>query len=526
MGRRDRLRKSPGSRLTRLGLATLLLASALFIMAPQVLDRDKVVVEANTLVNPPGLVDANNSPSLARNPQRPDEVVIAHRVDQPAYSALLHWSPDGGVTWRPTPLSLPPGSDRAFAPDVAFGPDGTLFVTYLNLTGNGNVPANLWVARSSDGGRTMSAPVRVTGALAFQPRLAVGGDGGVFVTWLQANEVGVFRLAGAPARVVASRSADGGQTFTAPVPVSDVHRERVGAATPLVVRNQVLVVYKDFKDDRRDFENLDGPPWDRPFALVLARSEDGGATFSTGSEIDSDLVPTQRFLVFLPEFPSIAAAEDATLYVAWSDGRNGDEDVFLRRSGDGGVSWSGPIRVNDNPRGDRTSQRLPRVSVAPGGRVDVLFHDRRRDRANHRTDAYLAFSHEGGPRFRNLRLSERSFDARVGPDNGGRWPIDLGSRLALGSHREGAIAAWTDTRLGNESSGRQDIVASRVQVPPSRDGEAVGLGAAIALLLAGAVVIITARASGNGATRRGSGDEGPTAGERPAAEPQELDRTS
>ncbi len=87
-----------------------------------------------------------------------------------------------------------------------------------------------------------------------------------------------------------------------------------------------------------------------------------------------------------------------------------------------------------------------------------------------------------------------------------------GAVFALGSHQEGAIAAWTDTRLGDESSGRQDIVVSAVQIPPSRDGEGLRLGAATALILAGAVVVTTARASGNGAAGSRSGDGDPTTG--------------
>jgi hypothetical protein len=272
-----------------------------------------------------------------------------------------------------------------------------------------------------------------------------------------------------------------------------------------VGRNELMVLYKDFKDDRRDFENLDGPPWERPFALVLARSSDGGATFSPGIEVDSEVVPTRRFLVFLPEFPSLAAGSDRTLYVTWSDGRNGDEDVFVRRSTDDGTSWSAAVRINDNPRGDGTSQYLPRVAVAPEGRVDVLFFDRRRDSANQRTDAYLALSWDRGKSFSNLRLSERSFDARTGPDTGGRWPIDLGSRLGLVSDQDDAVAAWTDTRLGTELSGRQDIVTARVEIR-SRSGAWRAIPTmAVALFGAGTVLLVLARGQGKSDPSEGEG---------------------
>ncbi|MDQ4132904.1 MAG: hypothetical protein M3179_06760, partial [Actinomycetota bacterium] len=61
----------------------------------------------NRLVNAAQPIDANNTPSLARNPLRPDNVALTHRVDRPAFAALHQWSDDGGRSWRPTQLPLP-----------------------------------------------------------------------------------------------------------------------------------------------------------------------------------------------------------------------------------------------------------------------------------------------------------------------------------------------------------------------------------------------------------------------------------
>lgn len=439
-------------------LVAVALATAAVVVGRRAAERSLHVSE-NRLVNAPQPTDANNTPSLARNPRRPDNVALTHRVDRPGFSAVLHWSTDGGRRWRPTQLPLPDGIDRPFAPDAAFGPDGTLYVSYVNLVGEGNVPDNLWVAKSTDGGRSLSDPVRVAGRLAFGARLAVGPDGAVHLTWLQAAEVGFLRLVGGPNPIVASRSTDGGRTFSAPVPVSDPTRPRVGAASPVIdARGDLVVLYQDFKEDRRDLEFLEGPPWEEPFALVVSRSTDGGQSFSVGTELESGVVATRRFLIFLVEFPSIAAGADGSLYVSWTDGRDGSEDVYLRRSSDGGRSWSEATRVNDNPRDDGTSQYMPRVGVAPSGRVDVVFLDRRRDRANVMTDAFLAQSTDGGRTFGNHRLSSTSFDSNVGPYVDATFPIDFGSRLGVLSSESETLAAWTDARFGNEGNGRQDIL--------------------------------------------------------------------
>ncbi len=490
------MRRNPGAvAAIVVGLAVVL--GAVIVSAGRSPDPE---VSANILVNPPGLITVNNSPSLARHPGRPDHLVISHRIDRPGFSALLEWSDDGGTSWHPTTLPLPAAVPPCaasperlacpFAPSAAFGPDGTLFVAYVSLQGTGNSPGALWVSTSADGGRTLAPPVQVAGALTFQPRLAVGADGTVHLTWLQAAGVGLNRLVG-QAGIVTARSADGGASFSPPVRVSDPERERVGAASPVVdASGELVVLYQDYKGDRRDFEGLEGPPVEGPFALVVTRSTDGGRSFSPGREVESGVVPTKRFLVFLPEFPSIAAGPEGSLQVAWYDGRNGDEDVFTRHSPDGGRTWTEAERVNDNPVGDGSDQYLPHVSIAPGGRVDVVFYDRRGDPANVATDAYLATSVDGQSPFSNLRLSSQSFDSRVGPTFGLEdYGADFGTRLGLDSTDDGAYASWTDTRLGDENTGRQDVFGAAVTGlgPPGIAGSA-GLGAAVALAL-GVVVL-------------------------------------
>ena len=462
-------------------------------------------VAGNHQVNPEGLIDANNSPTLVRNPKRPDNLVVVHRIDRPRFNARLESSSDGGTTWIPTELPLPEGQDRAYAPDAAFGLDGTLYVTYLNLEGSGNTPANLWISRSSDGGRTLSAPVRVAEKLAFQPRLAVSPAGTVHLVWLQATQVALLSLERGPNPILTASSVDGGRTFSPPVDVSGP-RPRVGAASVIVDGDAgVTVLFQDFGGDQRDFQNLEGPPWDETTALVLVRSEDGGRTFGPAVEVDDEVVLTRRFFPFAPEVPSLAAGPGG-LYVAWADGRNGDLDVFLRRSDDRGRTWGQPVRVSRSRRGDGTSQYLPRVAVAPDGRVDVVFFDRGRDELNVLSDVTLSSSHDRGRTFRPVRVSTRSFDTRIGPTAGPRLEPDLGTRLGLLSDRRRTLAVWTDTRLGTADTGRQDIAFAAIVIDDdpllTRRPVLAGIAAFGVLALAGAALTRRAAAAGGGADER------------------------
>lgn len=449
-----------GLALAVLGITAGLIAAGLLATGTGVAVGPDVVV---TDGGPEGLVDAHNSPGVVRNPTDADNLVVAHRVDRPMFDAMLRVSTDGGGSWQATALPLPDGLDRALAPDAAFGPDGTLYVTYVNLAGQGNVPDNLWIARSDDGGRTLDGPDRVAGDLRFQAQVAVDGEGRIHLTYLEATDVALLQLSG-PAPLVAVHSTDGGRTWTDPVTVSDPERVRVGAATPAIdASGDLVVLYQDFKDNVRDFQNLEGPPWPEPSALVLTRSSDGGSSFAPGVELESGVVAAKRFLVFLPEFPALALGADEDVYVAWSDGRHGEEDVFLRRSSDGGQTWSPAVRLSDAPGSDDTAQYLPAASVAPGGRVDVLYYDRTAERE---MDAVLGYSEDGGESFAQVRVSSTSFDPEIGPQTAAHLDVDYGSRLGLVSSHGAATAVWTDSRLAAEPDhGRQDIWSASVALP-------------------------------------------------------------
>jgi len=460
------------------------------------------------LVNRQGPIDVRNSPTIARNPTRGNNLVATYRMDRPGFSGFLSYSEDGGATWEQTVLPLAPdvpkcaaspqGDPCPFGPDVAFGPDGTLYVLYVALRGTGNDPGSLWLSTSTDGGRTLALPAMVSGELAFQARLAVDPKGPLHITWLQAFGTGNLSFTDPVPYVVAVRSDDKGKTFSAPARVSDPARPRIGGPSPVVdAKGRLQVLYTDYRNNRRDFSALPGPAAEAPFALVLATSTDGGRTFGPNTEVDTEALPTRRFLIYLPEFPQIAAGSGDNLYATWADGRNGDDDVFLRHSGDGGKSWSNPVKVNNNAA-DGTAQFLPKVAVAPGGRVDVVFLDGRNDPSKRLLDAYLATSGDGGKSFRNIRLSAQSFDSTVGPTFGAEYGTDFGTKLGLTSTDARAYAVWTDTHLGTPATGRQDVAFTSVSLGSSRSGLAITLVVAV-LLVIGALSMFLVRSRRTGA---------------------------
>ena len=412
-------------------------------------------------------IDAHNSPTIAVDPTDPDTLVVAGRIDHLEFSARLHVSSDRGRTWTDVEVLVPEGQGRTYEPDIAFAPDGTLLVLFATLDDNGN-PAALWLERSADAGASFSAPVRVTGPYAYQGRLAVAGEpGDVHVTWVQADaEVeGLIDGFGPPPNpVVMSTSRDGGNSFAAPVPVSDPDRPRVGAATPVVGPDGVVfILYQDYGSDAADFEGRPGPVHDGTFALVLARSADRGASVEDVGVVEPGVVPFERFSVYRPAFPSLAVGPDGMLYVSWADSSGGDVDVFLRGSSDGGATWSDRVRVNGDD--SSTAQYLPEVAVAPDGRVDVVYLSRQGDPENNiLTGAHLSTSFDQGTTWQAIVLSDTLFDARIGPGSERPQGADAGSRSGLVSTTEGAYAVWADTRRGTPGSDKQDLLFAPVRI--------------------------------------------------------------
>ncbi len=374
-------------------------------------------------------------------------------------------------------------------------------MSFVTLRGTSNEPHAVWLTRSTDGGRTLSTPRRVAGLLAFQVRLATDPQRPqrVYLTWLQPEEIGLYLFAGSDNRIVVARSDDGGRSFGRPVRASDQLRQRVLAPSAAVGPDgELYVLYLDVGGDRLDYEGghdtTGGAPYGGTFSLVLGRSTDGGATWQE-SLVDDEIVPTRRFIAFLPPFPSLAVdRRSGRVYVAFEDGRDGRSDVQLWSLARGERDWQGPVRVNDTPAGDKSTQYLPKLAVASGGRVDVAYYDRRadaRDRLNH---VSVQSSWDEGRTFTpHATLTDRSFDSRIGAGSERGLP-DIGSRLGLASDTAAALATWTDTRAGTVASNKQDIAFAQAPIAGSgglSDTARSGLRySGIALLLAALALLL------------------------------------
>ncbi|CAN7757106.1 sialidase family protein [Variovorax sp. LjRoot84] len=150
-----------------------------------------------------------------------------------------------------------------------------------------------------------------------------------------------------------------------------------------------------------------GKHWTRVDARV--------ASFASITAVDPELgIPVRD----AQEIPNIAVNRTSgQLYMTWQDGNantQGGAGIVVARSSDGGATWSTPVRVNQGTPAS-VQAFLPVVAVDAQGRVGVLFYDWRNDVLGDpalSTDVWLSLFDADLNYLGERRLTPQSFDMR------------------------------------------------------------------------------------------------------------------
>jgi hypothetical protein len=398
--------------------------------------------------------DAANEPSIAVDPTNSDRIVIGWRqfdsVSSDFRQAGWAYSHDGGSTWT-FPGVLEPGIFRS-DPVLAADADGTVFYNSLTVAGS---TYSCDVFKSSDGGVSWQ-----TGVYAFggdKPWMTIDwtdgiGQGNIYCAW--------SRAAGCCGRRTFNRSTDGGQTFSEPVEIPstptfgtlavapDGELYIAGIEAPLVPLSAITVAKSSNAQDPDaetvfDFASsldLGGAVtgWDGPNPIGLLGQVWVACDHSDG--------PTRGNVYLLC---SVDPPDDDPL------------DVHFVRSTDGGVSWSSPVRINDDLIEIDAWQWFGTMSVAPNGRIDVIWNDTRHG-PWWVSELYYSYSTDAGVTWSvNVPVSQM-FDSSVGYPGGND---KLGDYYDMISDDAGANVAYAAT-----FNGEQDVYFLRIHVDCNGNG--------------------------------------------------------
>jgi len=332
--------------------------------------------------------DAANEPSIAVDPLHPNRVAIGWRQFDTVQSSFRQagcgYSRDSGRTWT-FPGVLDPGVFRS-DPVLQAGPDGTLY--YMNIF----VDASFSTFRSdlfmsNDGGITWSGPFNAFGGdkeWFTVDRTGSAGHGNLYEAWNTAGN-NFF-----PNQF--SRSTDGGFVWESPI---ELPQPRPVFGTLDVDPNGVLYIGGQSGGDIYVVKSTDAKfAGQTPtFSIVPV---DLGGWVAWGGINPSGLLGQVWVAVDRSNGPT-----RGNVYVLASVTRPNDIlDVMFSRSEDGGQTWSPPVRVNDDPNALDAWQWFGTMSVAPNGRIDVIWNDTRNDPTDPAdptfSQLFYSFSTDGG----------------------------------------------------------------------------------------------------------------------------------
>lgn len=411
--------------------------------------------------------------AVAINSTNPDHIVAASNQARPEDSSAVHMyvSNDGGLTWKDV---AGPNPDRRHQGDaaVAFGPDGVVHRTYLALSGvRGNrtpfAATGIHTSSSKDG-LTWADPAPIvdhinsTEPLEDKPWLDIDhGEkspqrGTIYMSWTRFDVYGSKDPAH-KSHVYFSRSKDGGKSFSKMRRISEKPGDctdsggTVMAAMPAVgTKGEVFVT------------------WAGPEGIVFKKSLDGSVKFSeekvltaTPGGWDIPIAGLARSnglpVIGVDRSPG---EHSGSVYVNWIDKRNGDPDVLCMSSRDAGDTWSEPVRVNDDPKGNGKDQFFTWMAVDPrDGSINIIFYDRR-NLKDTETALTLARSTDGGQTFVNHKVAQEPFPCHKDFFFGDYIGVAAfnGRVVALYSHFTGRRSVAISAALFRFKPGTQELV--------------------------------------------------------------------
>ena len=383
--------------------------------------------------------DAANEPSIAVDPTDPSKMAIGWRqfsdVTSDFREAGWAYTTDGGITWTfPGVLQT-----QVFRSDPVLNSDenGNFFYGSLQL----GFCVDTW--GSLDDGQSWTGPGAGNGG--DKQWIAIDKTGGMgrgfqYQAW---DGLGNCQSSGQ-----FTRSTDGGATWRLPINIP--HFAAFGTLD--VDTNGNLFVggvdagfsssFWCVRSSNAQNGNVT-PTFDQSTPVDL-----GGSLAFTQEPINPDGLTGQIFLAV----DRSGTSTNNNIYMLGTvraTGATSGTDVMFVRSTDGGITFSAPLRINDDPVNQDKWHWLGTFSVAPNGRLDAVWLDTRNAANNTDSQLFYSWSIDGGVTWAPNVAVSNSFDPLVG------WPgtppqRKLGDYITIVSDNTGGNVAYAATFNGEE----------------------------------------------------------------------------
>jgi len=388
------------------------------------------------------LGDAANEPSIAVNALHPENMVIGWRQFDNVSSNFRQggwaYTTDRGNSWT-FPGVIEPGIFRS-DPVLDYDAEGTIY--YNSLTNNPDYFCKVF--KSTNGGAAWDSGADAHGGdkqWMVIDRTAERGHGNIYAAWNAAFTTcspGFF-----------TRSTDGGNHYEnclvvdgypywGTMAVGNSGELYIGGASGM---ENTLVVARSL--NARDRDSL--TTWHAVMVPIggtpsgWSGVNPGGLLGQVNIDVDCSSGPGRGNVYVLASVVRSSIGDPC--------------DVMFTRSTDGGINWSPPVRVNDDPSITK-SQWFGTMSVAPNGRIDAIWLDTRDAPPGSDSSAlYYSFSTDQGMTWSVNEKMSSSFDEHKGYPNQNK----MGDYFDMVSDNSGAHLAWANTL-----NGEQDVYYSHI----------------------------------------------------------------
>lgn len=380
----------------------LLLMILLFIATPG-------SSSAQTNTNLSSLLSFDGEPYIAVNPANQNNIIAGWmrlRADGKIWIATKTTF-DKGETWSAINFmphdTLPNGSADV---SIAFHRSGTAYISWINFRAGADTAGAVFVSKSIDGGLSWGTPNKVIGSNDLpdfpfdRPWIAVDNSGGVNDGTVYVTSMTAYWIAGQQHYIYLRTSADGGATWSS-IKQVDNTAYSVGSLTASYGGISVG------KDGRAYIAFISYDVSASPFVRYYSvTTTDRGITFQRNVIGNAFVGSGSNFTRAWCIAANPALADNAVL--TWVDKRYGDYDILLSKTMNGGLSWSAPIRVNDDAVNNGIEQDMVWADFSASGKLAVAWRDRRMNGAGTTVpfDIYTAVSADTAKSFdSNFRVT-------------------------------------------------------------------------------------------------------------------------
>ncbi|UCG70011.1 MAG: exo-alpha-sialidase [Thermoplasmata archaeon] len=245
------------------------------------------------------------------------------------------------------------------------------------------------------------------------PSLAVDPTGNAYVVWGDSRNPDWD--------IYFAKSTDWGETWTDPnIKVNTGSENQTFPAMAIDSKGTLYVVWEDDRNGDSD--------------IYFAKSTDGGQTWTNPNKKVNIDTAGDGFPNMDQNTPCIAVDSEGTIYVAWTDDRWDDTDIYFAKSTNGGVDWTNPnVRINTDSTS--TTQRNPTIAVDSEGVIYIAWQDQ----ITGDYDIHFARSTDGGGNWTKPSVKVNS-DTSSREQNNPSIAVDSSGTIFL---------VWQDNRWNN-----------------------------------------------------------------------------